>query len=276
MVKSLPFADIYVPSPCFGTMGLSFNFGSNLSLEEAEPVLLKAIQLECTFWDTAVSYRAAVNEKLLKDLIRKHIVRDMIFIASKCGFDVFEDGSGTIERLGFTPDLYYLHRELIAALDEIRKAGRKKYIGLSECSAKTLRTANSIARIDAVQAEYSTFETINEQDGLIQACKELGITYVAYGPLGYGWLVDDSPYKSPDDFAADDFRRQRCILDFTYCKKMKRISSRRNCALSQVALAWVTAQGMIAIPGTTKATRLEENWASRDIELRNSWKSEGL
>lgn len=115
--------------------------------------------------------------------------------------------------------------ESIPALDEIRKAGKTKYIGLSECSVKTLRKANSsrfllsktfdirpltrsvVAKIDAVQAEYSAFETIHETDGLIEACKELGVAYVAYSPLGHGWLVDNFDYKSPDDFAPDDFRR---------------------------------------------------------------------
>lgn len=123
MVKTLQFQDIQVPTPGFGAMGLSFGLGSNLSLEQAEPVLLKAIELGCTFWDTAVVYQAGVNEKLLGDFIRKHNVRDKIFIASKCGFSCFEDGQvtnsaehiksyieGTIERLGFAPDLYYLHR----------------------------------------------------------------------------------------------------------------------------------------------------------------------
>lgn len=127
MVKTLPFADRTVPSPGFGAMGLSFGYGTNLSPEEAEPVLLKAIETGCLFWDTAVAYAAGMNEKLLGDFIRKHNVRDKIFLASKCGWDMnFETGKlngvtnsvahikeyidGTIERLGFTPDLYYLHR----------------------------------------------------------------------------------------------------------------------------------------------------------------------
>ncbi|KAJ5199775.1 hypothetical protein N7491_009428 [Penicillium cf. griseofulvum] len=296
MVKTLPFGDIQVPTPGFGAMGLSHGLGSNLSLEEAEPVLLKAIELGCTFWDTAVIYQAGVNEKLLGDFIRKYNVRDKIFIASKCGFNVIGgDGSltnsalhikeyieGTIERLGFTPDLYYLHRidpntpltESIPALDEIRKAGKTKYIGLSECSAATLRKANSIAKIDAVQAEYSAFETLHETDGLIETAKELGVAYVAYSPLGHGWLVDNFDYNSPDDFAPDDFRRKapkfqgenfyknRAIVD-----EIKKLAVRKGCKISQIALAWVVSQGLIPIPGTTKAARLEENWASRDIEL---------
>ncbi|KAJ5604579.1 hypothetical protein N7510_009733 [Penicillium lagena] len=297
MVKTFPFGDIQVPSPGFGAMGLSFGLGSNLSLEEAEPVLLKAIELGCTFWDTAVVYQAGVNEKLLGDFIRKHNVRDKLFIASKCGFNVFGEGGftvtnsashikeyieGTIERLGFTPDLYYLHRidpntpltESIPALDEIRKAGKTKYIGLSECSAATLRKANSIAKIDAVQAEYSAFETVHETDGLIDTAKELGVAYVAYSPLGHGWLVDDFQYNSPDDFAADDFRRnspkfqgENFYKNRAIVEEIKKLAARKGCNISQIALAWVASQGLIPIAGTTKASRLEDNWASRDIEL---------
>ncbi|UPK91803.1 hypothetical protein LCI18_002738 [Fusarium solani-melongenae] len=302
MVKTLPFADITVNSPGFGAMGLSFGLGSNLTLEQAEPVLLKAIELGCTFWDTAVVYQAGVNEKLLGDFVRKHNVRDKVFIASKCGFDVFGDGSvtnsashiktyieGTIERLGFAPDLYYLHRidpntpleESITALDEIRKQGKTKYIGLSESSAATLRKANSIAKIDAIQAEYSAFETLHETDGLIDTARELGIAYVAYSPLGHGWLVDDFPYKTPDDFAPDDFRRkspkfqgENFYQNKAIVEEIKKIAVRKGVTLTQIALAWVAAQGFIAIPGTTKATRLEQNWASRDVELTDEDKAE--
>ncbi|KLO94654.1 related to pyridoxine 4-dehydrogenase [Fusarium fujikuroi] len=302
MVKEIQFGDITAPSPGFGAMGISFGLGSNLSLEEAEPVLLKAIELGCTFWDTAVVYQAGVNEKLLGDFIRKHNVRDKVFIASKCGFDVFGKGGvtnsashikeyieGTIERLGFAPDLYYLHRidpntsleESIPALDEIRKQGKTKYIGLSECSAKTLRKANSIAKIDAVQAEYSAFETLHETDGLIDTAKELGIAYVAYSPLGHGWLVDDFPYKSPDDFAPDDFRRtvpkfqgENFYKNKAIVEEIKKLAVRKGCTLTQIALAWVASQGMIAIPGTTKAHRLEENWASRNVDLTEEEKAE--
>ncbi|KAI0867778.1 NADP-dependent oxidoreductase domain-containing protein [Hypoxylon argillaceum] len=296
MARTFQLGSDQVSSPGFGAMGLSFGLGSNLSFEEAEPVLLKAIDLGCTFWDTAVVYQNGVNEQILGDFIRKHNVRDKIFIASKCGFDVFggtggvtnspahieEYIEGTIKRLGFTPDLYYLHRidpntpleESIPALDKIRKNGKTKYIGLSECSAATLRRANSIAKIDAVQAEYSAFETLHETDGLIDTARELGVAYVAYSPLGHGWLVDDFAYNSPDDFAPDDFRRKvpkfqgenfyknRAIVD-----EFKKLASRKGCTTPQVALAWVAAQGMIPIPGTTKAHRVEENWASRDIEL---------
>ncbi|CAG9940052.1 unnamed protein product [Clonostachys rosea f. rosea IK726] len=300
MVQTIPFGSIQVPVPGYGAMGLSHGLGSNLSLEEAEPVLLKAIELGCTFWDTAVVYRQGVNEKLLGDFIRKHNLRDKIFIASKCGFTadfkvtnsashIAEYIDGTIERLGFAPDLYYLHRidpntpleESIPALDALRKQGKAKYIGLSECSAATLRKANSIAKIDAIQAEYSAFETIHETDGLIDTAKELGVAYVAYSPLGHGWLVDDFPYKTPDDFAADDFRRgspkfqgENFFKNKAIVEAMKQLAGRKGCTLPQIALAWVAAQGMIAIPGTTKVQRLEENFSSRNVDLTDEEKKE--
>ncbi|CRK46560.1 hypothetical protein BN1723_007118, partial [Verticillium longisporum] len=298
MVHTFPFADIQVTSPGFGAMGISFGLGSNLTLEQAEPVLLKAIELGCTFWDTAVVYQAGVNERLLGDFIRKHNARDKVFLASKCGIAAFGDMGvtnsashineyieGTIDRLGFTPDLYYLHHtpleESIPALDNLRKQGKTKYIGLSECSAATLRKANSIAKIDALQAEYSAFETLHETDGLIDAAKELGIAYVAYSPLGHGWLVDGFPYKTPDDFAPDDFRRtvpkfqgENFYKNKAIVTEIKKLATRKGCTLTQIALAWVAAQGMIAIPGTTKSKRLEENFASRDVELSQDERKE--
>ncbi|KAJ5712162.1 hypothetical protein N7488_006318 [Penicillium malachiteum] len=299
MVKTLPFGNQQVPVPGFGAMGLNSAMGTDLDLEQSEPVLLKAIESGCTFWDTAVAYKNGENEKLLGDFIRKHNVRDKLFVASKCGFDVFGPErkvtnsadhiktyiEGTIDRLGFTPDLYYLHRidpntpleESIGALDEIRRSGKTKFIGLSECSSETLRKANKIANIDAVQAEYSAFETLHETSGLIETAKELGVAFVAFSPLGHGWLVDDFQFKSPDDFAANDFRRtvpkfqgenfykNKAIVD-----EIKKLATKKGCSVAQIALAWVAAQGLITIPGTTKASRLEENWASRNVELTES------
>jgi aryl-alcohol dehydrogenase-like predicted oxidoreductase len=191
--------------------------------------------------------------------------------------------------LGFTPDLYYLHRidpntpleESIPALEECRKAGKTKYIGLSECSAKTLRKASSIAKIDAVQAEYSAFETVHETDGLIDTAKELDVAYVAYGPLGHGWLVDNFDYNSPDDFAPNDGRRsvpkfqgENFYKNKAIVEEIKKLATKKGCTTAQIALAWVAAQGMIAIPGTTKPKRLEENWGSREVELTDEEKKE--
>lgn len=160
----------------------------------------------------------------------------------------------------------------------------------------------AVAKIDAVQAEFSAFETLHETDGLIDTAKELGVAYVAYGPLGHGWLVDDFAYNSPNDFALNDGRRSSespsplpnapCVSlqgtnvlisasptpvpkfqgenfykNRAIVRELQKLAAKKGCATTQVALAWVAAQGFIAIPGTTKAHRLEENWASRDVEL---------
>ncbi|CEL04927.1 Putative Aldo-keto reductase yakc [NADP ] [Aspergillus calidoustus] len=298
MVRTLPFADLQVPVPGFGAMGLNSSMGTDFNFEQSEPVLMKPLSSAAPFGILPlVAYKNGENEKLIGEFVKKHNVRDKVFVASKCGFDVFgperkvtnsaahirEYIEGTIERLGFTPDLYYLHRidpsthparESIGALDELRRAGKTKNIGLSECSAATLRKANAIAKIDAVQAEYSAFETLHETAGLIETAKELGVAFVAFSPLGHGWLVDNFDYKSPEDFARTDFRttvpkfqgenfyKNKAIVD-----EIKKLAVQKGCSVAQIALAWVAAQGLITIPGTTKASRLTENWASRDIEL---------
>lgn len=138
-----------------------------------------------------------------------------------------------------------------------------------------------VAKIDAVQAEYSAFETLHETDGLIDTAKELGVAYVAYSPLGHGWLVDNFDYNSPDDFAPNDFRRsvpkfqgENFYKNKAIVEEVKKIAARKGCTTPQIALAWVAAQGMIPIPGTTKEKRLLENWGSRDVELADEEEKE--
>lgn len=140
--------------------------------------------------------------------------------------------------------------------------------------AQTLRKANSIAQIDAIQAEYSAFETLHETDELIATAKELDIAFVAFSPLGHGWLVDDFNYSSPDDFAADDFRRtvpkfqgENFYKNKAIVEEIKALAQKKGCTTTQLALAWVANQGMIPIVGTTRAGRLEENWGCRDVEF---------
>ncbi|KAJ6586366.1 NADP-dependent oxidoreductase domain-containing protein [Mycena vulgaris] len=297
MPQTLPFGSIDVPVPGFGCMGLSFGLGKALTPEEAEPVLLRALELGCTFWDTAVVYAAGINEKLLGDFLKKHNARDKVFIASKCAWEIdWESGKpkgvtnsaahiheyidGTISRLQTTPDLYYLHRidpktpleESITTLDEIRKAGKTKYIGVSECSAATLRKAHSIAKIDAIQAEYSPFETVHETTGVLETARELGIAFVAFSPLGRGFLTGQ--LKSPDDFDADDFRRtvpkfqgENFYKNLAIVDAIKVLADKKGVSAGQLSIAWVIAQGCIPIPGTKQVGRLEENWAAREITL---------
>lgn len=122
---------------------------------------------------------------------------------------------------------------------------------------------------------------MHETDGLIDTAKELGVAYVAYSPLGHGWLVDNFDYNSPDDFAPDDFRRRvpkfqgdNFYKNRAIVEEIKKLAARKGCKISQIALAWVASQGLIPIAGTTKASRLEENWASRDIVLTEEDKRE--
>ncbi|KAL4959737.1 NADP-dependent oxidoreductase domain-containing protein [Aspergillus stella-maris] len=263
MVKTLQFGDQQVPVPGFGAMGLNAAMGTDFDYEQSEPILMKAMELGCTFWDTAAAYKQGENEKILGEFIKKHNVRDKVFVASKCGFDVFgperkvtnsaahikEYIEGTIDRLGFTPDLYYLHwidpntplEESISTLDELRRAGKTKYIGLSECSAATLRKATT--------TKYSAFETLHETSGLIETARELGVAFVAFIPL-------------VPKFQGENFYKNKAIVN-----EIKKLATKKGCLVTQIALAWVAAQGLITIPGTTKSSRLEENWASRDLEL---------
>jgi aryl-alcohol dehydrogenase-like predicted oxidoreductase len=130
------------------------------------------------------------------------------------------------------------------------------------------------AKFGAVQTEYSAFEIIHETDGFIDTAREFGVAYVAYSPLGHGWLVDNFDYESPNDFPPDDFRRMSSKIQGenlykhkAIVKEIQKLAKRKGCSTSQVALAWVASQGFIAIPGTTKADRLVENWGSREVEL---------
>jgi aryl-alcohol dehydrogenase-like predicted oxidoreductase len=131
---------------------------------------------------------------------------------------------------------------------------------------------STVAKIDALQAEYSAFETIHETDSLIATARALSIAFIAYSPLGHGWLVDSFPYASPTDFAEGDFRRsspkfqgENFYKNKAIVTEIQKLARRKGCSTAQVALAWVASQGMISVPGTTKAERLEENWGSRDV-----------
>lgn len=132
-----------------------------------------------------------------------------------------------------------------------------------------------------MQAEHYAFETLHETDGLVDTTGELCVAYVAHIPLGHGWLVNNFGYSSPGDFASNDFRRtvpkfqgENFYKNKTIAEEVNKLAQRKGCTTSRVALAWVAAQGMTAIPGTTKKSRLEGNWASRDVELTEEGKGE--
>lgn len=195
--------------------------------------------------------------------------------------------------------MYYLHRiepgrdlkESIGALNGLKQKGKCKYIGLSECSADTLRKACAgtishdttliglhaltdflaVAKIDALQIEYSPWFTDHEQNGLIEAARELGVTIIAYSPLGKGMLT--GTFTSPDQFGSDlrartpRFQAENFEKNSRIVEEFKRLAAQKSCTPGQLSLAWVMAQGAIPIPGTRRIERMEENFNAGDITL---------
>jgi len=238
------------------------------------------------------------SEVLIGDWFKRSGKRNDIFVATKFGFTfdpnrplngspeyVKQACESSLKRLGVSCiDLYYVHRadptvpieKTVGAMAELVKAGKVKYIGLSECSSAALRRAHAVHPISALQVEYSPFtlDIEDEKIALLKTARELGVTIVAYSPIGRGLLTGQ--YKSLDDFAQDDFRRT--IPKFSnenfpnilkLADGLKEIGAKRNATAGQISLAWVLGQGndVIPIPGTTKVKNLEENAAAAKIQL---------
>lgn len=188
----------------------------------------------------------------------------------------------SLKRLGVDViDLYYLHRidpntpieETVGAMSDLVKQGKIRYVGLSEASAETLRRANAVHPISALQTEYSLWSR-EVEDEIIPTCRELGIGFVPYSPFSRGFLSGE--IKSLDDFAPNDFRRisprfqgENFQKNLDLVEKIKELANEKNCTPSQLALAWVLAQGedMFPIPGTKRVKYLEENAASTNVKL---------
>ncbi|KAF8521680.1 Aldo/keto reductase [Gautieria morchelliformis] len=286
---------ITVPSPGFGGMGLSNVYGK-ADDEESKKVLRHAIDIGATFWDTQVP----VWDHFFKhsSVLKEGNNRSKVFLCTKFGnvFDrktllptgevrgdaayVKECIEESISRLGCTPDLYYQHRvdpkvpieETYTALEELRKAGKFKYIGISEPNAETLRKAAKVARISALQVEYSPWTTDIERNGVLATARELGIPVVAYSPLGRGFLT--GRYKTLAELDPNDrrrahprFKEENWDNNYMIVEKLQGLAAKKGITPAQLALAWVAAQGddIIPIPGTKSISRLDENWKSRDI-----------
>ncbi|KAJ6632596.1 NADP-dependent oxidoreductase domain-containing protein [Mycena sp. CBHHK59/15] len=277
----------------FGAMGISSFYGPVGSDEERFKVLDAAFAGGCRHWDTAHIYRD--SEELIGKWFKRTGNRNEIFLATKFGVTpnvtrgdpafVKEQVATSLARLGVDRiDLYYQHRidpktpiEItVGAMAELVKEGKVKYLGLSECSAKALRRAHAIHPISALQIEYSPFvlDIEDPKIALLETARELGVTIVAYSPLGRGLLTGQ--YKSPEDFDRDDFRRIipkysaenfPKILDVV--SRLKKIGEKHNATAGQVTLAWILAQGpeFVVIPGTKKIKYLEENLGAAAIKL---------
>jgi aryl-alcohol dehydrogenase-like predicted oxidoreductase len=283
-----------------GCMGMSAFYGSTDEDESIETIR-RAPELGIDFLDTAQIYGPLTNELLVGRAIKGR--REDYVIATK--FNRRMDGAvpgdmstigpadgsaehvrssieGSLERLGTDyVDLYYQHRvdpnvpieETVGALGELVEEGKIRHIGLSEASAATIRRANAVHPITAVQSEYSLW-TRDPESEVLPACRELGIGFVPYSPLGRGFLA--GRFSSPDELDENDFRRtaprltgENLDANLTIAAKVKEIAAEKGVTPAQLAIAWVLAQGddLVPIPGTKRRTYLEQNTAAVDVQL---------
>jgi aryl-alcohol dehydrogenase-like predicted oxidoreductase len=277
-------------------MGMSEFYGPS-SEQESLATIDKALELGCTFLDSSDIYGPHTNEELVGRAVRGR--RDKFVIATK--FGVVRDpanptarglnGSpayvkkavdGSLKRLGIDViDLYYQHRvdpetpieETVGAMAELVKAGKVRHLGLSEAGAETIRRAHKVHPIAALQTEYSLW-TRDPEDGVLATTRELGIGFVAYSPLGRGFLTGQ--IRKFEDLAQDDFRRHsprfqgdNFARNLTLVDRVAQMAEQKGVTPAQLALAWVLAQGddIVPIPGTRSPGRLAENLAALDVTL---------
>lgn len=278
-----------------GCMGMSAFYGAHDDAQSTA-VIHRALDLGVTLLDTAEMYGPLTNETLLGQALRGR--RDQAFIATKFGIRynadrsaLLVDGSpanvrrsieGSLQRLGVDHvDLYYLHRvdpdtpieETVGAMADLVSEGKVRFLGLSEAAPDTLRRAHATHPITALQTEYSLWSR-EPEDELFDLCRELGIGFVPYSPLGRGFLSGD--IRSIDDLADDDFRRfnprfqgDNFQKNLDLVEAVKALAADRGVTAAQLALAWVLAQGddLVPIPGTRRVPTLEQNVAAADLDL---------
>jgi aryl-alcohol dehydrogenase-like predicted oxidoreductase len=295
-IRSLGKKGLITSAIGLGCMGMSEFYGKRDD-KESIATIHRALDLGVTLLDTADMYGPHINEELVGKAIKER--RGEVVLATKFGIVrnplnakdrsingkpeyVRSSCEGSLRRLGVEKiDLYYLHRvdpntaieETVGMMGELVKEGKVRFIGLSEAGTRTIRRAHAVHPITALQTEYSLW-TRDPEDEILVTCRELGIGFVAYSPLGRGFLTGH--IKQFDDLAADDFRRfsprfqgENFQRNLELVKRVEDIAQRKGCSPSQLALAWVLAQGehIVPIPGTKRRKYLEENVAAIDVTL---------
>jgi len=282
-----------------GCMGMSFAYGP-VDDEESLRVLRRYLELGGNFLDTAEIYGPYKNEELLGRFLRE-IPRDRVVVATKFGFRIDAGGNrgpdsspdnvrracdGSLKRLGIeTIDLFYQHRvdpkvpieETVGAMAGLVSAGKVRLLGLSEAGPETLRRAMKIHPIAALQSEYSLWSREVESNGVLSTCRELGITFIPYSPLGRGALT--GAIQKLEDLHPTDWRRtnprfvEKALQEnLKLVAVVKELAKEKGVTPAQLALAWVLAQGqdMIPIPGTKRLRYLEENMGALQVKLTDS------
>ena len=278
-----------------GCMGMSDFYGT-ANEARSMAAIHRAIELGVTLFDTADMYGPFTNEQLVGRAIRDR--REAVTLATKFGNVRSEDGAylgingrpdyvrqacdASLRRLGVDViDLYYQHRvdsstpieETVGAMADLVRAGKVRYLGLSEAAPATLRRAHAVHPIAALQTEYSLWSREPEGE-LLDTCRELGIGFVAYSPLGRGFLT--GAFRTPEDLPADDWRRTNPRFqganfehNLALVREVRRVASRKQCTPAQLAIAWLLSRApdIVPIPGSTNPARIEENAAAALIAL---------